>query len=303
MTKTVRRSQQDYTSETEERLRAMATAFSKQMEPLHKAYAKITEAYETPLKQINTACAEVSQNLVLPEVVLDTTAINNNIIEVASIVNTNELQRFSKSIAPNLERIELLKMDFKVDINFLQALEFKVPDRLLESVSAITSSIKTPAIEPSLFGYSEVRRRQNYLDYQPQQELSLARIDERFDQLEMRVEVLSAHIVSTTPALLEETSEFKFHVEGLYLTHKEKRLPRLSAYEMVLCQKLFSKPVGHNFTTTELEDLFYPEPQASKSCKQENFKKAVDRFNQKITISTGVEQLIAYSKVYTTRTI
>lgn len=303
MTTKVKRSQRQYTPEQEARLREMAVAFSKQMEPMYEAYTQVTKAFEEPQKIINTALAEVSRSFELPKGILEAAAIDTKLVEVSSIVNTEDLQRVARSLAPTIERIELMKADLKVDTSFLQALEFKVPDGLLESVSAITSSIKTPVIEPSVLGCSEVRRRPQYTDYEPQYERSLTRIDERFDRLEMRVEVLSAHIISTKPAVLEETSDFKFHIEGLYLTHNGARLTRLSAYEMVLCQKLFSKPVGHNFPTSELEDLFYPEPHSPRSCKQENFKKAVDRFNQKIANFTGVEKLIAYSKVYTTRII
>lgn len=303
MTATIKRSQRKYAPEQEKRLREIAVAFSKHMQPVHDSMRQASEIFIAQDKALKGSLESITQSVKIPTFdlpIIDTKALSATSIPCVEAIK--QAQELTKSLTPSIQSVELIKQSFKVDLKNLKSFELTVPPNLTKVASAMAG------IEPlssSSFYHSEVRRVQTLKPKEDRPRLNSVdrnRIDERFDRLEMNFEILSAQIVST-PLELEEVSDFKFKIEGLYISYKEERMAKLSGSEMILCQQLFSKPIGYNFPTTELENIFYPEPQTTKSYKQENFKKIVDRFNKKIRNNTNIEQLVAYSTNYVTRTI
>ena len=185
---------------------------------------------------------------------------------------------------------------------FLEVIKPSLNPDFLKSITTVTKCLNTNNLISPVSMPGEVRRipQSEYFYQKPVEFSGVRQLERRFDKLEKGIDILNAHIVST-PLELDEVSDFEFHLEGLYLTYKGKRTGKLSASEMVLCQILFSKPAGHSFLTEDLENIFYPEVQASKVYKQENLKKIIDRFNTKIRTKTGIDKLVAYTKIYTTR--
>lgn len=305
MTTTIKRSQRQYTPEQEKRLREIAVAFSKHMQPVHDSMRQASEIFVAQDKAIKDSLESIAQSIKIPTFdlpIIDAKALSATSISIPCVEAIKQAQRLTKSLAPAIQSVELIKQSFKVDLKILKSFELTIPPNLTK----VTSSMA--GIEPlrlSSFYHSEVRRVQTLKPKEDRPRLNSVdrnRIDERFDRLEMNFEILSAQIVST-PLELEEVSDFKFKIEGLYISYKEERMAKLSGSEMILCQQLFSRPIGYNFPTAELENIFYPEPQTTKSYKQENFKKIVDRFNKKIRNNTNIEQLVAYSTNYVTRII
>ncbi len=90
-------------------------------------------------------------------------------------------------------------------------------------------------------------------------------------------------------------SDFIFNAVGLFLTYKERRLKSLSSLEMQLCSVLFFEEAGYKFSTLEVSEKVYGEPESSQL--DVKFKKMVQRFNNRIEKQTG-RKLIQYSIDY-----